>query len=150
VAFATGFPVMTTVHMLVGLGEGAISALVFLAIHRVRPELTSGVERTTTSGGLGLGLLAVLGIAVFVAPFASPLPDALEATAHKLGFAAKVISPVVPAAAPDYHLPGIHSATAATALAAAFGTLVVFGLALLLGKVLVGDPPDPSAKEPPC
>jgi cobalt/nickel transport system permease protein len=150
VAFATGFPVMTTVHMLVGLGEGAISALVFLAIHRVRPDLTSGEEPATRSGGFGLGLLAVLGIAVFVAPFASPLPDALEATAHKLGFATKVISPVVPAAAHDYHLPGIHSVTAATALAAVLGSLVVFGLAMLLGKVLVAEPRNPSAKEPPC
>jgi len=150
VAFATGFPVMTTVHMLVGLGEGAISALVFLAIHRVRPDLTSGEGQATRSGGFALGLLAVLGIAVFVVPFASPLPDALEATAHKLGFAAKVISPAVPAAAPDYRLPGIHSAIAATALAAALGTLVVLGLAMILGKVLVGKPRGHSAKEPPC
>jgi len=136
--------------MLVGLGEGAISALVFLAIHRVRPDLTSGEEQAARSGGFGLGLLAVLGIAVFVAPFASPLPDALEATAHKLGFAAKVISPAVPVAAPDYHLPGIHSATVATALAAALGSLIVFGLAMLLGKVLVEKPKGHSAKEPPC
>jgi cobalt/nickel transport system permease protein len=150
VAFTTGFPVMTTVHMLVGLGEGAISALVFLAIHRVRPDLTSGDEPATRSGGLGLGLLAALGIAVFVAPFASPLPDALEATAHKLGFASKVIPPVVPAAARDYLFPGIHSSTVATAIAALLGSLVVFVLALLLGKLLVAEPRNPSAQEPPC
>jgi hypothetical protein len=57
---------------------------------------------------------------------------------------------VVPAAAHDYHLPGIHSVTAATALAAVLGSLVVFGLAMLLGKVLVAEPRNRSAKEPPC
>jgi hypothetical protein len=38
----------------------------------------------------------------------------------------------------------------ATALAAVLGSLVVFGLAMLLGKVLVAEPRNPSAKEPPC
>jgi hypothetical protein len=56
----------------------------------------------------------------------------------------------VPVAAHDYHLPGIHSVMVATALAAVLGSLVVFGLAMLLGKVLVAEPRNPSAKEPPC
>ena len=43
VALTTGLPVMAALHMLIGLGEGLISALVFLAIHRVRPELTAAL-----------------------------------------------------------------------------------------------------------
>jgi len=141
VAFSTGFPVMATVHMLIGLGEGVISAAVFLAVRRVRPDLegaTSG-ELAGRDGAWGYGLVASLGVVLFVAPFASPLPNGLERVAARLGFAGKATGPILPAAAPDYHLPGVHSATVATALGGAVGTIVVFAFALLLGRILVRD-----------
>ncbi len=148
VAWSAAFPIMTTVHMVVGLGEGAISALVFLAIHRVRPDVS--VDASARSGGFRLGLLAVLGLALFVAPFASPWPDALEAAAAKLGFAGRAASPALAPVVPDYHLPGIGSATVATALAAVLGAGVVFILAWILGRALARDRVQPPAKEPPC
>ncbi|MEI2722916.1 MAG: PDGLE domain-containing protein [Verrucomicrobiota bacterium] len=84
------------------------------------------------------GLLVSVGLAVFVAPFACPWPDGLESVAAKLGFApAPAVTPALPALAPDYAVPGIHSAVLATALAGAAGCLIVFALALLLGRVLV-------------
>jgi cobalt/nickel transport protein len=99
-------------------------------------------------------LLVALVLAVFVAPFACPWPDGLESVAAKLGFDVQGTSAIVHAPAPDYRLPGIHSAAGATALAGALGTLVVLGLALALGRVLVRksvkDLTKESKQEPPC
>ncbi|MBP9900281.1 MAG: PDGLE domain-containing protein, partial [Verrucomicrobia bacterium] len=70
-----------------------------------------------------------------------PWPDGLESVAAKLGFVpAPTVTPALPALAPDYAVPGIHSAVLATALAGAAGCLIVFVLALLLGHVLVPKP----------
>lgn len=135
---------MTGVHLLIGLGEGVISALVFAAIQRTHPELMQPGGR---AGGrpwgelVRYGLLVSVGLAVFVAPFACPWPDGLESVAAKLGFVpAPTVTPALPALAPDYAVPGIHSAVLATALAGAAGCLIVFVLALLLGHVLVPKP----------
>ena len=86
------------------------------------------------------GLLAVLGIAIFVAPFACPWPDGLESVAARLGFEHKAAQPVVAAPASDYQVPGVRWAAGATAVAGAVGTLVAFGLALLLARSLVRKP----------
>jgi cobalt/nickel transport system permease protein len=168
VAWSAGFTAMASVHMLIGIGEGLISALAFLAIQRTRPDVIAGAirwgERTREPleaagkrvagtlappdiGGqnkiarygelVGYGLLIALGVAIFVAPFACPWPDGLEAVAAKLGFEHQAVKPMLPAAAPDYQMPGVHWAVGATATAGAVGTLVVFGLALLLGRILV-------------
>jgi len=154
VAWSVGFPMMASVHMLIGLGEGLIGALAWVAVARARPDLTDAGDVADGGRGfggiVGYGLLAALGLAVFVAPFASPWPDGLERVAMKLGFDRLASSALLPAAAPDYRLPGIGSAVGATALAGALGTLVVLGLALLLGRVLVRGPQTPSTKGPPC
>jgi cobalt/nickel transport system permease protein len=144
VAWPVGFTAMTSVHMAIGGGEGLISALVLLAIQRVRPDLTSevsGAEPPRPWGELvRYGLLAALGVAIFVAPFASPWPDGLESVAANLGFEHKAAQPAVPALAPDYRMLGMRSAAGATALAGAAGTVIVFGLALLLARSLVREP----------
>jgi cobalt/nickel transport system permease protein len=144
IPWPVAFPAMTTVHMLIGVGEGLISALVFLAVYRARPELiseTTNLEQPKRAGELaGYGLLAILGIAVFVAPFACAWPDGLDSVAEKFGFSHKLEAPLLSAPAPDYQMPGIHWAVGATAMAGAAGTLVVFALALLLGRWLVPNP----------
>jgi cobalt/nickel transport system permease protein len=132
---------MTSVHMAIGVGEGLISALVLLAIQRVRPDLTSEVNGGEPSQPWGelvrYGLLAALGVAVFVAPFACSWPDGLESVAAKLGFEHKAVQSALPAPAPGYHVPGVRWAVGATALAGAVGAVIVFGLALLLARSLV-------------
>jgi cobalt/nickel transport system permease protein len=141
VGWAVGFPAIAGVHMLIGVGEGLISALVFLAIQRTRPDLAAGNAGLGAASAwgewAGYGLLAVLGVAIFVAPFACQWPDGLEAVAGKLGFEARALRSLWPVPAPDYQVSGIHWAAGATALAGAVGALVVFGLALLLGRILV-------------
>ena len=141
VSWSAAFTAMASVHMAIGVGEGLISALVLLAIQRVRPDLTGeggGAESTRPLGELlGYGLLAALGVAIFVAPFACPWPDGLASVAAKLGFDARVLQSPVPALAPGYHIRGVHWTVGATALAGAVGALIVFGLALLLARTLV-------------
>jgi cobalt/nickel transport system permease protein len=135
---------MAGVHMVIGIGEGLISALVFLAIRRMRPDLTSEINGSAPArqwGELaGYGLLAALGIAIFVAPFVCPWPDGLESVAGRLGFEHRAIQPVVLAPAAGYQVPGVGWAAGATALAGAAGTVIVFGLALLLARTLVREP----------
>jgi cobalt/nickel transport system permease protein len=141
VAWPVGFTAMTSVHMLIGVGEGLISALVLLAIQRVRPELTSEVSGAASPRPWGelvsYGLVATLGVAIFVAPFACPWPDGLDSVAAKLGFEHRAVEATVPALAPNYQVPGVRWAAGATALAGATGAVIVFGLALLLARSLV-------------
>jgi cobalt/nickel transport system permease protein len=146
VAWPAAFAGMASVHMLIGIGEGLISALVLLAIERTRPELVEVTEPREEAGQtrarlgpetIGYALLVVLGIAVFVAPFACPWPDGLEQVAARLGFEHQAVQPLVPVATAGYRVPGVHSAAAATALAGALGVVVVFVLALLLAKTVV-------------
>jgi cobalt/nickel transport system permease protein len=141
VAWSVGFTAMAGIHLLIGVGEGLISAFVFLAIARTRPDLVSGADTnfapSRTRGLIGFGLIVSLGLAVFVAPFACPWPDGLEAVAGKLGFEHAASKALLPAPVPDYAMPGLKSPAAATAAAGAMGALVVFGLALLLSRALV-------------
>jgi cobalt/nickel transport system permease protein len=78
-------PAMMGIHAVIGLAEGAITALVLVAIARRRPEL---VEQPTTTpwSALALGLVVAIGLAWFVSPFACQWPDGLEQVALTLGF----------------------------------------------------------------
>ena len=141
VAWPVAFTAMAGVHMLIGIGEALISALVFLAIRRIRPDL---VDEASDTGQPRLwdefvryGLLAALGVALFIAPFACSWPDGLERVAARLGFEDKATRPVLVAPASGYRVPGVHWAAGATALAGAAGAVVVFALALLLARSLV-------------
>ncbi len=87
-------------------------------------------------------LLAALGVclllATFLAPFASSSPDGLERVAEDQGFLERAEGKQVWKAAPvpDYEMPGVGRSGIATALAGVAGTLIVFGLALGLGRLL--------------
>ena len=76
-------------------------------------------------------------MAIFVAPFACSWPDGLESVAARLGFKYRAVSSFFAALAPDYQVPGVHWAVGATALAGAAGALVVFAVAIALGRLLV-------------
>lgn len=144
VGWSLALPAMTGIHMIIGLGEGAISALVFAAVARARPELVDGAAPVSaadpaTGSGRGLvkyGLLASLGVALFAAPFACPWPDGLEAVAATLGFE-HAAREAAPAPMPDYLFPWIGNEGMATAAAGVVGALVVFALAVLLSRLVV-------------
>jgi cobalt/nickel transport system permease protein len=132
---------MAGIHMLIGIGEGLITALVLVAIARVRPELLRPDAEPVQSRSYGVavayGVLISLGLALFVSPFASAWPDGLDKTAEVLGFRNRAAGPAVRAPIPDYQMPGIPWSRAATSIAGAVGILVVFALAWLLARALV-------------
>ena len=134
VAWAMAFPAMANVHMIIGLGEALITALVIAGVARARPELVEeGAPPRHYREFVVFGMLVALGLALLVAPHASPLPDGLEKVAATLGFERQAAAqPLVAAPLGDYHWPGVKSAVWATSWAGAIGTVVVFALAWLL------------------
>ena len=138
------FTAMAGVHMLIGIGEAVISALVATAVAQLRPELLHNATNTATAVTakpsykpvLWYGLVVSLGLVIFVAPFASSWPDGLEKVAEAIGFSSKAVEGILPAPVPDYTFPGLESAFAATVIAGLIGTLVVFGLSYLLARLL--------------
>ncbi|MGA2496180.1 MAG: energy-coupling factor ABC transporter permease [Tepidisphaeraceae bacterium] len=204
VAWRAAFPAMAGVHLLIGIGEGIITALVLAAIGKARPDLlglaeapeprgfevvmpesaatetgrpgepisqgsedmseyrqhgrdahATRVRRPLVSSGtagtpirpvhregvvslVAFGLLISLGLALFVAPFACSWPDGLDKTAQALGFEHHAREkPLLPAPLPEYKIPWIGSERVATSVAGAAGTVLVFGLAWVLARVLV-------------
>lgn len=136
VSWSAAFPAMTLTHMVIGIAEGLISALVYGFVRKTRPEVVlQESQPARLREVLTFGALATVGLILFVAPFASPLPDGLEFVAGKLGFEHHATAFAAPI--PDYEMPGISWAAGATALAGAIGALVVFGLAWSLGRFLV-------------
>lgn len=165
VSWRVAFPAMTYVHMLIGIGEGLLTTLIIAAIARTRPDLLKpdllGGQRgfdVIVSGGaspdqtraapvrrplgefLAFGLLIAMGLALFVSPLASKWPDGLDHVAEKLGFKNQEISrgsvqKYSPMA--EYQMPRIGNEAISTGLAGGVGTIVAFGLALLLARVLV-------------
>ena len=152
VAWPVALSAMGGIHLVIGLGEGAISALVLLALARTRPALLeqpATESRSVRWGGFAAqGLLAALGLALFVAPFACPWPDGLEKVAARLGFAGQAAAGPSTAPLAEYHLPGLGSTGFSTAVAGAVGSLVVFLLALGYG-MLLSRQARPSLAEPP-
>jgi cobalt/nickel transport system permease protein len=148
VAWGVALPAMAGVHMLIGVGEAAITTLVIAAVEVVRPEL---LRESAAPGGrpryaepAAYGLLVSLGLAVFVAPFASGWPDGLERVAAALGFEATARAPLLAAPLPEYVVPGLGSAVSSTVIAGSVGTLLAFGLAYLLARLLT--PPGDAAR----
>jgi cobalt/nickel transport system permease protein len=138
--WSIGFPAMTYVHMVIGVGEGLATSLIVLAVLRARPQILAHTRESgahATHGFLGYGLVLALGLAVFVAPFACSWPDGLEAVAKSVGFESRSTPPLVPAPLADYRLPFIASAAGATAVAGAIGTVLAFAAAYVLARVMV-------------
>jgi cobalt/nickel transport system permease protein len=134
------FPTMISVHALIGIGEGLITTLVILTIAKVRPDLLEP-QRTQSARGtvlefLAYGMIVALGLAIFVSPYACSWPDGLDKIAQKFGFEGRVAA-LIQGWIPDYKMPGITSVGFATAVAGAVGTLIMFGLACLVGRLLV-------------
>jgi len=79
------------IHVVVGLGEGAITAAVLLPLLRARPELMrpGDLPATTLGRWAAAGAAAAVVVAVAAALFASSRPDALEAAAERFGLQAE-------------------------------------------------------------
>jgi cobalt/nickel transport system permease protein len=145
---AVVFPTMAGIHALIGIGEGLITALVVVSIARIRPDLvttTPATLRTTGWEGVLFGLIIVLGLTLFVSPYACSWLDGLDKVAQDFGFAGRA-TVTVKAWFTDYKIPGLSSAAQATALAGTLGALIMFLLAWMVGCLLVRNPKNAQAK----
>jgi cobalt/nickel transport system permease protein len=132
---------MAGAHMIVGPVEAVVTALVLVAIARTRPELLEPTAVAAPARPYGTvaayGTLIALGLAIFISPLAWPdMPDSLDNlkdALHIRGGAGPM-----PAWMPtNYVMPGIPWHWLAISIAGAAGTIIVFGLAWLLARVLV-------------
>ena len=137
--WSLAFPAMANVHMLIGVGEGLATGLIIMTVLRARPQLIAGTGQpaeTARLAFLGYGAVVSLGLALFVAPFASPWPDGLQRVARTLGFETKATTSLLEAPLAEYKLPWLGSATVATAIAGLIGTLLAFIAAYALARML--------------
>ena len=150
--WGTVFPAMAVVHMLIGVGEAAITMLVMAAIASTRPELLHGSDRPKIQEGLSpafiYAAIITVGLVILVAPHASSLPDGLEKVAGALGFDHRALtSPIVPSPLKDYQLPGLSSTSGGVMAAGLIGGIIVFGLSFLLARVLLPRSKDAAGRQ---
>jgi cobalt/nickel transport system permease protein len=124
---ALAFPAMGGIHALIGIGEALITALILRAVAAARPDLLAEAAPARPAGLVVLGLLAAVGLVVFVAPFACAWPDGLEKVAAQLGFEHKAsATPWFTSPLADYQVAGLTSEKLGIILAGLFGILAVF------------------------
>jgi cobalt/nickel transport system permease protein len=127
---------MGSVHALIGIGEGLITAAAAGLLFAARPGLLRAGEtapggRTATFALVGLGLALL--VAAF-SPLASPRPDGLEAVAQSQGFLDLGLEAPF-RVLPDYTVPFISHPAVTTITAVMIGTFVVFGGAVVVGRL---------------
>lgn len=84
-----------------------------------------------------VGLLVALVMAGVISLYASPEPDGLERVAEDHEFIDHAEGrELIESPFPDYVIPQISNEVLSASLAGVLGTLVMFSLALLLGKML--------------
>lgn len=133
---ALSMAAMTTVHALIGLGEGLITAAAAGLVLASRPALVRAGAQAPggrVSTAVLLGLAAVFVVAA-LSPWASPSPDGLESVAERIGFLEQAQGAPFHLLA-DYSIPIMANPALATMVAVLLGALVVFAAAVVVGRV---------------
>jgi cobalt/nickel transport system permease protein len=140
VPFDTVFGAMVGVHVLIGIGEGVISALVVAAVLAARPDLVVGarhltpdelVERPRVGGRVFAmaGLLVAVFVAAVVSQFAASDPDGLEKVAVDQGFAGSAREHALgDSVFADYATSGIDNETVSLAIAGVAGVALTLSV----------------------
>jgi len=130
-------PAMLAVHAAIGTGEAIITVGALILIYSTRPDLLRQGALSTDQkslAGVAVGLLIALTVALFSFT-ASGDPDGLERVAEDQGFLQTALDPLY-SLLPDYTIPFVGNETVSGIVAVVVGTLVVFGLALIIGQVI--------------
>ncbi|MGD8585892.1 MAG: energy-coupling factor ABC transporter permease [Chloroflexota bacterium] len=130
-------PAMLLVHILIGIGEAIITVGALLLIYNTRPDLmrqgaSAAGQRSSVWIGAGLALALIVAFFSFIA---SGAPDGLERVAEDQGFLGTALDPLYQLL-PDYTIPFVDNEVVSGIIAVVVGTLIVFGLALLVGQLL--------------
>lgn len=130
-------PAMAGVHVLIGIGEGLITAGALAFLYATRRELVTSQDSKPLSRTVWVfGLAIALGLAL-LSPLASSSPDGLEWVAEQTGFLEHALDAPYQLI-PDYTFPGVNSPEAATILAGVVGTLLVGGVAFIIARARKG------------
>ncbi|MGF1616599.1 MAG: energy-coupling factor ABC transporter permease [Acidimicrobiia bacterium] len=140
VPFDTVFGAMVGVHLLIGIGEGSISALTVGAVLASRSDLVLGARdldpgqleesdkvplRAFTIGGLAVTLL----VATVVSQFAVDNPDGLEYVAEDTGFISSAEEHALgDSVFADYATSGINNEALSLAIAGTAGVLITLAV----------------------
>ena len=126
---------MVSSHLLIGIGEGIITALIVSLLLRVRSDLVYVNKNTDKSNKVtsfyGLFILLIL-VLTLITPYASSSPDGLESVAESFGFnedAGIVLF------LEDYGIENINNNFLSTVLSAVLGIVVIVGLFNIFIKV---------------
>lgn len=125
-------PAMGGIHLLIGIGEGLITAGALALLLAARRDLLVGgqAQMASSKGLLAGGLLVAIVLALF-SPYASAHPDGLEWVAEQRGFLdAAQDAPF--SVIPDYVFPGVADERVATIVAGIVGLLIVFVVMLVV------------------
>lgn len=148
---------MVSVHVLIGIGEGLITALTVVAVAAIRPDLVYGLRGRIVLDGakasgkraaawlISVGVLLSLFIAGVVSFYASSSPDGLERVATDQGFIDSAQSSATSGSAlAEYGVAGVQDERLSVGIAGVIGVLIVLVLSFaifkwLLPKVAGGD-----------
>jgi cobalt/nickel transport system permease protein len=136
-AFGVAMPAMLGVHVLIGIGEGLITAGALAFVLATRRDLLAAGEALPSSGRTWwlAGLVIALSLTL-LSPLASGSPDGLERVAEDKGFINTAQDPSFQIIA-DYLFPGVENEALATILAGVVGTVIVFGIGYVLAQLIV-------------
>ncbi|MFW2380745.1 MAG: energy-coupling factor ABC transporter permease [Acidimicrobiales bacterium] len=155
--FDNVFTAMVGVHVLIGIGEGVISALAIGAVLASRPDLVYGVgdlDRTVFADRTPVpmrtfvagGILATLAMATVVSQFAVDNPDGLETVAEDEGFADQAEDHFLDSSVfADYATSGVANESVSLAIAGFSGSAIA--LAVGYGVARTGRRRELPAKE---
>lgn len=123
-------PAMLGVHALIGVGEALITGVALALFDR-----PATVGAAPASRGFAAPALAALLIALCLSPFASPLPDGLEAVLAQYQVLHEV-APLFVTPLADYQVAGVASESLSTGLAGSIGVVLTFLIAGMLALPL--------------
>jgi cobalt/nickel transport system permease protein len=125
---------MLSSHLLIGLGEGVITALIVSLLLRVRSDLvyikTDENTKNNKSTFYGLFLFLLLCLTL-VTPYASSSPDGLESVASDFGFSE---STGIVLLLEDYGISSLNNNFLSTTLSAVLGVVVIIGFSNIVLK----------------
>jgi cobalt/nickel transport system permease protein len=130
-------PAMLRAHCFIAIGEGLVTAVAVWALSEKTHFAMNPTNKLAWRASWSYALFTISAcIAILLAPWASSLPDGLEAVAQRLQFE-NLATAGFTGFVPDYAMPGINSLPLAVALGGLLGVMMVIAAAYCAGRMTV-------------